>query len=200
MEHITEEAWKAQLRTLNAREIADPRKALIPVFENAGPRYLEEEFWCWFKSVISNNIWDYLYPAHLVGFSARIEKIVEISWLIDKKRAGVYNYLLEKGKADLTFHPESPTENPWPFVPQHHLRPVEISDPYLVLADFFSYYSLEDIRLELTQWIETALSPHTLIDKREPENLLLFYEMIVRLIKALHLIKTREIDEPNMWR
>ncbi len=197
MEHITEEIWKTELHLLNAQEMANPRKALQSIFEISPPRHLEEELWCWFKSVISSNIWDYAYPAHLIAFSARIERIVELAWLIEKKRAGVFACLLERGKADISFQPDALPDNAWPFVPHHHLRPAEVSDPYLVLADFFSYYDLEEVRNELIQWMQAALSPSTLLSQREPENLLLFYEMMVRLIRALHLIKSRELDEPK---
>lgn len=194
MEHITEDAWKAELHLLSESEVSNPRKALVPIFDASAPRCIEDELWCWFKAVISNNIWDYASPTHLMAYSKKLEKLIEISWLINKKRIGMFSCLAEKGKIDVSFQPDAETRV-WPFIPQHHLRPAEISDPYLALADFFSYYSLPEIRSELFRWLEVALTSKNLVGQEEPEDLLLFFEMVARLVKAVYLIKSRELDE-----
>lgn len=140
------------------------------------------ELWAWFTSVFAPRVWDYNLPSHLVTFTNKVEKLVYYGSIlngIDRKtqKISLPDDTLEIGVVDDS-----------KIVASYNLHPFELANPYLVLADFYSFYLLADVKYDLDLWLETALSDKSLSRDILPERILLLYEMLMRLHKALILI------------
>lgn len=73
------------------------------------------------------------------------------------------------------------------------LNPEEITDPNLVVVDFFMNYHLKDVREAMWEWLSAGLtsSNEYFNTGRERSNLLFLYENIEKLIEAVYLQKRR---------
>ncbi|TFF36148.1 hypothetical protein [Mucilaginibacter psychrotolerans] len=73
-----------------------------------------------------------------------------------------------------------------------NLKPAEISNPLLVIKDFFSDDSLPGHLERLQKWRSCVLEEHYFKgDKGSPSELLYFYKLNVCLLEAAYLLKDR---------
>lgn len=85
--------------------------------------------------------------------------------------------------------------NEWDFCPLH-LKPNEISNPLLILDDFFADDSLSGHLERLKQWRDHVLKDDYYRDmKGSPAGLFYFYMLNIRLIEAAHLLKEKTVNE-----
>jgi hypothetical protein len=67
----------------------------------------------------------------------------------------------------------------------------EVNDPYKVLTEFFTSYSLEETRFDLKDWFHAALEDDIMSVSGKSSNLFSFYQNIEKLIEANYLINNK---------
>jgi hypothetical protein len=79
--------------------------------------------------------------------------------------------------------------------PPSELQPRQLSreqteDPMLVIQDFFEYDQLPEIRQQLWDMLKTAATGNycKTLSRRERSDLFYFYEQLVKLVEAAHLL------------
>ncbi len=72
------------------------------------------------------------------------------------------------------------------------LNEAEISNPHLVIEEFFDFVHLPDCRKKLRDWLHAGLAEPSFSDHTCPANLFSFYEYVEKLIEAAYIIKERE--------
>lgn len=83
----------------------------------------------------------------------------------------------------------SKNENiPFDYYPRR-LNDAEISNPHLVIEEFFDLVHLPDCRKKLRDWLHAGLAEPCISEHTCPANLFSFYEYVEKLIEAAHLIK-----------
>jgi hypothetical protein len=66
----------------------------------------------------------------------------------------------------------------------------EVADPQMVIASFFDYASLPQVRDKMWLWLEATVSGtySKELSSRERSNIMLFYQHVERLIEAAHVM------------
>lgn len=71
----------------------------------------------------------------------------------------------------------------------------EINDPHQVIDEFFSFYSLPNIRDDLKKWYHAALEDDIIAASGKMSNLFSFYQNIEKLIEANYIINEGQATE-----
>jgi hypothetical protein len=74
----------------------------------------------------------------------------------------------------------------------------EVSDPYLVIHDLFSFAHLPSIREQLWEFFKLTVSgSYHKASRKDRANLLFFYEKLETLVEAVHIIHQRTKKRPS---
>lgn len=68
----------------------------------------------------------------------------------------------------------------------------EMKQPYIVLDQFFASCNLPKWRERLYEWVKESLSATPDEEVYDPDEILINYEMLNKLLEATHLIYIRE--------
>jgi hypothetical protein len=74
---------------------------------------------------------------------------------------------------------------------------VSTSDPHPALRDFFTYYSLSDVREQLWELLKGAVTGTDHQQPGERAGMLHFYEKLEKFIEAAYLLHTKSEAKPN---
>ena len=80
---------------------------------------------------------------------------------------------------------------PYDYYPRR-LNEVEMSNPNLVIEEFFDFVHLPDCRKKLRDWLHAGLAEPSISEHTCPANLFSFYEYVEKLIEAAYRIKELE--------
>lgn len=129
-------------------------------------------------------------PATLLYVHKLTVRLIEAAYLISKSKRGislagtVYIDMQEQLNQERKEWLESPT----------YLSKVEQINPYLTIANFFEFYSLDQYRNYLNEWLEIGLSAHGVDEELLISEVIYVYENLQKLYESAWIIRQRELE------
>ncbi len=192
-----EKALHDKYRLINSYSFPDPYRDIaefMSLWDVHGHRkYISG----WMTAVNRNDFWRVSTPSELLFYCGRLLVLIKALRKLsieNKKRKTAIDLLKEKGhsaKTDL-LHPAlfmegRPGESLWDEFPRN-ISLEEYNDPYLIVSEFFGWYSLDEWKRELYDLLFDALSRNAAArDIRQIEI------RLQKLVEAAHLIYVREV-------
>jgi HEPN domain-containing protein len=186
--------WEVYPKFLRFGEVRDPLAVVRFFFDSGWPEEQTADLWKWRHFVVTELVFtdERFGPGTLLFVYDENIKLVEAMFLLLEmyKRAWPKTGLV--GSEQLAAEKEC-----WRFFPDN-LAAEELANPYLVMGDFFTRFSLPACRDMLHAWLRTALLNRSADEGMPVGELIAFYEYLLKLYSAAWLLYQRESGEPAL--
>ncbi|WP_028297699.1 hypothetical protein [Olivibacter sitiensis] len=191
---------------LNEEERASPQKVIADYFNSADIYHWKSTLWNWLKCIMTEGIHyrDLTFRSNLNESNAYYdkqltEKLVEAcSLLATEQTASVVSLNKKKEKRKHLISILKSRKSPRLIEIKETLYLIqflsdeEIKNPHLALGSFFQYFSLDEWRYLLDEWLYHSLSNSNNVGTCWYDNTFYCYIQLVRLTEACFLIDKLE--------
>ncbi len=189
-------SWPQSPRNLTEEEARDPLLVLAEFFNDDWLPGQLEHLREWQKYVLADQYYtgQNNSPAGLLYFHRLNIRLIDAMYvLLQRKKICPSN----SNKRPLKSDHLTDEKNSWKDYPAG-LSEAELTDPYLVVMDFFNSYSLCSYEEMLYEWLEAALSSRGAREFIEAADLVQVYDNLGKLYAAAWIIYQRSAQKPYL--